>query len=218
MSVQVVVAVRGGVATKSRCAGALTAIERNALVLAMLMDMVDALTGSRIVDVVHVVTPTEALADAARSRGARVVLEEAAHGMNVAFETARDGIRRNTPSAVLVVLPGDLPLIRSSEIEAAIARLEPDAVVLIPAERDGGTAAVILHADGPFTFQFGQDSFRRHQDSATTAGLKAILVRATSLGLDIDHPEDLDEVLRRTDGGRTATVLRRRTCPAEARA
>lgn len=216
MSVQAVVAVRGGAATKSRCAGALTGVERNALVSAMLLDMVDALTGSRIVDQVHVVTPTEALADAARSRGARIVLEEAARGMNVAFETARDRIRCDTPSAVLVVLPGDLPLIRSCEVEAAIARLEPDAVVLVPAESDGGTAAVILHADGPFTFQFGEDSFRRHRKAAETAGLKAILVRATSLGLDIDHPEDLDEVLRRTDSGRTATVLRRRTCRAEA--
>lgn len=211
MTVQAIVAVRGGAATKSRCAGALTAIERNALVSAMLMDMIDVLTASRSVGQVHVVTPTEALADAARSRGARIVLEQAARGMNAAFETARDTMRRETPSAILVVLPGDLPLIRGSEIEAAIARLEPGTVVLVPAENDGGTAAIILHADAPFAFGFGPDSFRRHQENATRAGLTPVVVRLASLGLDIDQPGDLDELLRRMDDGRAVTVLRRRT-------
>jgi 2-phospho-L-lactate guanylyltransferase len=217
MSVRAVIAVRGGKDVKSRFGGALTAPERAELVSAMLADMVEALTASPGIDAVHVVTPTPELADLARAGGARVLLESQARGINAAFEAARSEIRRQAPYAIIAALPADLPLIEGAEIEVAIGKLEPGAVVLVPASADGGTGAAILRADAPFAFQFGPDSFRRHGEAAAAAGLKAIVVRAASLGLDIDRPEDLNDVTRRARGGRTVGVVERLQRLREAR-
>lgn len=214
MSIHAIIAVRGGEATKSRCSGVLAASERNELVSAMLIDMIATL-GASIVDQVHVVTPSPELADLARSRGARIVLEPEARGLNIAFETVRGAIRRTTPDAIIMALPGDMPLIEAPDIGTAIAGHEPGAVVLVPADNDGGTAAVVLRADAPFAFRYGPDSFRSHQTEAAAAGLTPILVRAASLGLDIDRPDDLDQVLQRSSGGHTARLLGRLRCLTE---
>jgi len=217
MTLEAVIAVRGGEDAKSRFQGALSAAERAELVSAMLADMIEALRAARAVRAVHVVTPTPALAELARAAGARVLLERQPRGINAAFDAAREEIRRGSPHAIIAALPGDLPLIDAQEIEAAAARLEPGGVVLAPASADGGTGAVILRADAPFAFRFGPDSFRRHGEAAAEAGLTPSVVCAPSLGLDIDRPEDLNALLARGRGGRTVQALARLQRLAEAR-
>ena len=59
---QVVIAVRGGANTKSRCAPVLSGVERDALTEVMLADMLAALARTRGVAAVWVVTPTPHLA------------------------------------------------------------------------------------------------------------------------------------------------------------
>jgi 2-phospho-L-lactate guanylyltransferase (CobY/MobA/RfbA family) len=45
--------------------------------------------------------------------------------------------------------------------------------------------------------QFGDNSFRRHLAAAESAGLRARVLESEELALDLDNPEDLDELRRR---------------------
>jgi 2-phospho-L-lactate guanylyltransferase len=216
VSVRAVIAVRGGADAKSRCAPELDADARAELVCAMLLDMIAALTGSRRIDEVEVVTPTLELVQAARKAGAAGWLEPQARGINAAFEAARARLGAADPQGVMIALPGDLPLLEAAELEPALRLLARGKVVLAPAAADGGTGAVVVHANAPFDFHFGQDSFRRHWDGAVRAGLEPIRLEAPSLGLDIDRPQDLAALQRRSPGGRSASFLARRLRPTEA--
>jgi 2-phospho-L-lactate guanylyltransferase len=217
MTVRAVIAVRGGMGAKSRCAPFLDEESRAELVQAMLLDMVAELAASPRIDAVEVVTPTVELARAAEAAGAAIWLEPKAQGINAAFEAAR--IRLSVDAeAVMVALPGDLPLLDASELEPALDLVRPEKIVLAPALADGGTGAVVLEARTPFAFHFGPDSFRRHWTAALAQGLEPIRLEAPSLGFDIDRPQDLAALDRRRPGERTARFLARRLRPTEAEA
>lgn len=216
MTVHAVIAVRGGEDAKSRCGAVLRASERQGLVSAMLADMIEVLNASQSIDLTHVVTPTSMLAEVAREAGARAILEGKPRGVNNAFETARRVIRDAGPQAVMVALPGDLPLLEGVEIERAVGLLKPGVVIVVPASADGGTGAVIIHADAQFAFSFGPNSFRRHCAGAWAAGLRPIVYLAAGLGLDVDRPEDCHQVLRHKFKGRTGELLLHCLRPQEA--
>ena len=145
-----------------------------------------------------------------------MILETEPRGVNDAFEAARLAIRDGGPQDVMVALPGDLPLIDAAEIDRAVRLLRPGVAIIVPANADGGTGAVIVHADAPFAFRFGASSFRRHCAGAWAAGLRPIVYRAKGLGLDVDGPEDCDRVLRDKPEGRTGQFLLRRLRQQEA--
>lgn len=216
MSTHAIIAARGGGVAKSRCGGALNLSQRGELILAMLADMIEVLSATGTIDHVHVVTPTPAIAQVALDAGARPVLESEARGINLAFDVVLADIRARDSTAVIMALPGDLPLIEAAEIEAALGLLVPGGAVIVPANADGGTGAVVFHADSPFVFRFGADSLRRHHAGAVAVGLKPVIAPLPSLGLDIDRPEDFDRVLRRRPGSRTARLLIGYQCCTEA--
>ena len=207
MKAVVVIAARGGPGAKSRCRGRLPGRQREALVEAMLYDMLQALAGCVSVDRVYVTTPTAALARLAARSGAVVILEHGPPDLNRAFSDARRRIAAAAPDCVVALLPGDLPLLDPAEVSACIAAAREGAVVLTPATADGGTGAVVQRADLPLTLAFGADSFRRHCSAAASLGLETRVIEAPSLGFDLDRPEDLDAVGRLRDG-RTAALLR----------
>jgi 2-phospho-L-lactate guanylyltransferase len=201
---QVVIAVRGGPAAKSRCGDAAGYAQ---LVEAMLADMFEAISQTRNVAAVHVVTPTPAVAALAKQYGANVIFEEAASGLNEAFALARRTVARAAPEETVVFLPGDLPLLKAAELERAIASHSKGAAVISPATADGGTGAIVLTASDPFRFRFGAESFRKHIAAAHEAGLQPRVLTAETLGFDLDRPADVKALLARAGGGRTAAFL-----------
>lgn len=201
---QVVIAVRGGPVAKSRCGDA---AGYGQLVEAMLADMFDAISQAGSVTAVHVVTPTPAVAELSRQRGARVILEEAASGLNEAFALAQRAIVGEAPAETVVYLPGDLPLLKATDLERAIASHSMGAAVISPATADGGTGAIVLTASDRFPFRFGADSFRKHIAAAHEAGLQPRVLTAETLGFDLDRPADVKALLARAGGGRTAAFL-----------
>ena len=217
MRAEVVIAARGGLGAKSRCRSRLHGQQREALVEAMLHDMLQALAGCAAVHRVYVTTPTAALARLAAQSGAVAILEHGPPDLNRAFSDARRRIAASTPARVVALLPGDLPLLDPAELAACIAAAHDGAGVLAPATADGGTGAVVQRADLPLPLAFGPGSFRKHQSAAESLGLETRVIEAASLGFDLDRPEDLDAVARLGDG-RTAALLRSFAAAGEAAA
>ena len=99
-------------------------------------------------------------------------------------------------------LPGDLPFLRSDELEALIARARADSnigedsvpsIVLSPANKGGGTNAILIPQPLPFRLQLGPDSLSRHVSEARRLGLKPHVYASPGLARDLDTWEDLQE-------------------------
>src|SRR5205823_5838839 len=105
----------------------------------------------------------------------------------------------------VVLIPGDCPLMDPAELDALLSRATPPPHVLIVPDRHGtGTNALVLTPPSSLTPAFGPGSCERHATSARLVGTAHEIVAVTSLGLDIDTPEDLSEliaVLEQTHGG-----------------
>jgi 2-phospho-L-lactate guanylyltransferase len=94
-------------------------------------------------------------------------------------------------SAVLV-LPADLPLVTSADIEAMIALAEPTpALVLAPDRKGEGTNALLSAPPALIEYKFGPQSYANHRSSASAAGVRVVECRRPGLALDLDLPEDL---------------------------
>jgi len=208
MSFHVVIAVRGGPDAKSRLAARLDALGREALVEAMLVDMLTAAAESRLVRRAYVSTPTPSLAELAVRLGAIAMPERASGDLNAAFEAARRRIAAADPDAVVALLPGDLPRLSARELDSGLQAASLGRAVLVPALADGGTGAVIAPARLPLPLAFGPGSFEKHLAAAAILGLSVEVAPAPSLGFDLDRPSDLDAYLALGGGGRTAQALR----------
>lgn len=181
MTVDVVIAVRGGPGAKSRCGGL---VDGPALAAAMLRDVVEAARACPQVAQVHVVTPTPEIA---AGLPVHLIVEPAAAGMDAAFERARLAL---PPETTLVLLPGDLPQLRATDLSALIAAHQPGGVTVVPSATDAGTGAIVLNAGRAMRFAFGPGSFARHM---TEPGARRF--DRAAIGEDLDRPEDAARAL-----------------------
>lgn len=205
---QVVIGVRGGPDAKSRLAPSLAPAQRARLVEAMLEDMIEVVLGTPGVRQLRVVTPTPGLASLAQDRGARVVWQAGDGGLNAGFGLALAATREEASYESIALLPGDLPLLSASDLEAALALADTHDIVLAPAIADGGTGAVVMRQGVRLPPSFGPDSLARHLVIADTLGLSRTIVWAPSIGLDLDRPSDFPAVLALGACTRTARQLR----------
>jgi 2-phospho-L-lactate guanylyltransferase len=196
---QVVIAVRGGLDAKTRCAERLDGPDRARLPAAMLEDMLTAVSRCADVSATWVVTPTLELAELAGRCGARAILQEGRqkgpNGLNAAFAQALAVVSEQAPYDAVVLMPGDLPLLEPDDLGAAIQLLRTHGVVLAPS-LDGGTGLVGMRAGAPLSPAFGPNSFRRHAAEARSSALSVAVVVAGSLSRDVDRPEDLVHLLQ----------------------
>jgi 2-phospho-L-lactate guanylyltransferase len=93
----------------------------------------------------------------------------------------------------VLVLPADLPLISVEDIQLLVERAKDPPVVVIAPDRHGsGTNALLASPPGLIDYDFGPDSFEHHVKRANEAGARVEICEISSLGLDLDLPEDLD--------------------------
>ena len=99
-------------------------------------------------------------------------------------------------------LPGDLPFLHSDELKALITRARADSsvgedadprIVLSPANKGGGTNAILIPQPLAFRLQLGPDSLSRHVSEARRLGLEPTVYASPGLARDLDTWEDLQE-------------------------
>lgn len=166
---------------------------RAELVLAMLHDTVTAALAVPAVRTITVVTPDAAAAEAARTLGARVVIDPTPTGhadpLNAALRFAEESVRAITPD--VGVLQGDLPALQPRELAQAVSAARAHTRSFV-ADRHG-TGTVALFAFGvPLEPMFGTNSARRHEDS----GVTALTGAWPGLRCDIDTADDLAAAMR----------------------
>jgi 2-phospho-L-lactate guanylyltransferase len=195
-------------AGKERLASVLTPEQREALVRAMLTDVIAALHGSGRLRTVAIVSPDTAILSLAAGLGARPIAEPApGRGLNAALALGLADRAAAGAEAVLIV-PGDLPQMRADDVAALLAALPAAPCVRAVPAADGGTSALVLHPPNVIAPAFGPDSFARHAAAAHKAGAAFERMEPPSLLRDVDRPQDLIRVLAEAEETCTARALR----------
>ena len=182
---------RGLEAAKTRLAPVLTDDERSKLGAILLRHVIRAaLASAGTDDDVMVISPSIGLAEIVGPLGATLIIQRGM-GLNSGLEQARaaaSGARVDT----LVVLHGDLPNLRPSDIAALVAALPVDGGVAIAPDRSGiGTNALAQRPIDAIPFRFGAGSFAAHCDAAVEAGWPLNAINRSGLSFDLDTPADL---------------------------
>lgn len=194
--------------TKSRLASVLSLDERRALTLAMLGDVLSAL--SRVAQPLRrvVIGRDEAVQRQAAQWGAEFLAQSPdvrglnqALGQGLALAAARGASRA-------LILPADVPLITPLAIEKVLALAESSPAVGICPSADGqGTNALLLAPPGLVRPRFGHRSYHAHLAAGRSARVRVATADLTHVSLDIDEPIDLVRFLERASEGATLGLL-----------
>jgi 2-phospho-L-lactate/phosphoenolpyruvate guanylyltransferase len=186
---------------KSRLGSMLSPLERAALTLAMMEDVLDA-TLSVPGWETWVVSPDEAVLEVAARRGATPMLE-AKPPLSSALRQAESEAEDRGIGALAVVL-ADLPLLTTQDLVPALRTLGP--VVAAPSRADGGTNFLLRRPPRAIPSRFGRDSFRKHGEAARIRHLPVATVESPGLMFDLDVPDDITTVIQSDRDGRTRTA------------
>ncbi len=179
---------------KSRLASLLSEAERESLAQAMLHDVLAAISAACLVDG-FVVVSHEVRARYAAERAGGLFLEETGSGLSCAIRQGADWLAEHGQRGMLM-LPGDVPLARSAEIDALIeGHPGAPAVTLVPDRERDGTNALAVSPTDAIDFAFGRGSFEAHREHATARGIEPRVMQLSGFALDIDNPLDLRTLL-----------------------
>ncbi len=188
--------------TKARLRSVLAPMERAALTLAMLEDVLDAalmVPGWE----TWVISPDESVLEVAAIRGA-VTLVEDEPPLGQAIRQVEDEAEARGADALAVLLP-DTPLVTTAVLTRTVHTLGP--VVIAPAADERGTNLLLRRPPTAIAAHFGPDSFRRHVEAAAEADLPLAVSERPELAFDLDAPDDILTVLRSSRPTRTRAVL-----------
>ena len=194
MKVSALLPVKGFRNAKQRLSPLLGAADRELLAEAMFRDVLREVTRARGLEATFVVTGNERVAEIATALGAQVIREPVETGETGAVDFARLELKRAGCEAVLI-LPGDLPLVRASDIEQVLAQVPADAgapfALLVPSHDRLGTNALLLAPPDVIKLRFGYDSFTYHLSQVSARGLPLRYFENEAIALDIDELQDL---------------------------
>lgn len=187
---------------KSRLLG--TPGERRQLAIVMARDTLCAAVNAQAVGGVLVVCDRDDDIESFALPGVTVI---ARHGLdlNAAIGAGAAHVRAGHPERSLAAIPGDLPYLRSDELDTALLRAASHAHAVVPDRAGDGTVMLTARAGSALDPRFGPDSFARHRDAGA-----AELTIPSWWGLrgDVDVAADL--VLGGSLGIRTRSLVRGR--------
>ena len=195
---------KGASGAKRRLDPVLSAAEREHLVLAMVRDVLDALTRCRTLGGILIVSRDRVSFELGEEFGVDV-FEDAASDLTGAVVEAGDYVRDKRAAAGTLFVPGDVPLIRPDDVAAVLDGHER--VTLVPDAYDIGTNAAASSPPNAFEYLFDGKSFKPHIASSRRAGIEPRIVRRAAWGLDVDTVDELAAVAAKAVGTRTGAFL-----------
>src|SRR6059058_4007889 len=186
-----VVPVKDTALAKQRLAAAVPAQLRQALMLAMLEDVLAALAEAPGLAGRLLVTTDPAATRLASRYDADWLTDGAADGHTGAVAAAARHLANNGAGGMLT-LPGDIPLVTAAEIAQLLDAHRPaPAFTIAPSHDELGSNAVIVSAPDAVPLRFGDDSFVPHLAAAEARGIAPTVLHLPGIALDIDNPDDL---------------------------
>jgi len=205
----VIVPVKDLSKAKERLSSLLPQHQRTELAYAMLEDVLTALSGSRLADRKFIVTLDERAIDIAKELGIEVILETEQNGESASVDYASKVSIEMGAKSVLVI-PGDAPLITSEDIDFILEKEKAaPSIVFIPARDEYGTNAILRKPPDAIPSMFGDDSFNKHKNEAEKKNIPYESFENSRIGLDIDRPEDLVELISHKSATKTYSELER---------
>ena len=182
--------------SKQRLIASLDAHQRRLLALAMLEDVLAAIAPVRDLARCAVVTIDPEATAMAERYGLRVLTEGAGEGHTGSVSAAARLLGREGASGFLT-LPGDIPNISTSEVEALLrVHREAPAFTIAPSHDELGSNAVACSPVDAVPLRFGTDSYFPHLAAARRTGIEPAVLRLPGIAMDIDTPEDLARFMR----------------------
>jgi 2-phospho-L-lactate guanylyltransferase len=178
---------------KQRLASVLDQPTRTKLAQAMLFDMLETLgTWTNRPDI-GIVTRDPFALELARRFQFQTIPDNANRGETDAIEMATRFCEAQGVDSTLVI-PGDIPLMRASELEQILEAAPDQGSILVPAADGRGTNAAWRRPAGLFPLRFGNDSFKPHLAAARATQKPCVVLSLPGIALDIDNPSDLRQL------------------------
>lgn len=218
MNVVALIPVKGFRNAKQRLSPLLDQPARELLAETMFRDVLRQVRLARGLAATFVVTGDDRVASIARAAGAEVLREAQERGETAAVDFARAELKNAGCEAVLI-MPGDLPLVRVADIERMLEQVPADAAapfaLLVPSHDRLGTNALVLAPPDVLELRFGYDSFNFHLSRARGLNLPLCIFEDEHFALDIDEPGDLERFLAYDDRGGDSTRIAHRLLAGE---
>ncbi|GJM15667.1 MAG: hypothetical protein DHS20C13_09940 [Thermodesulfobacteriota bacterium] len=205
----VIVPVKDLSKAKERLSSLLPQSIRTELAYVMLEDVLSALKGSKLADRKFIVTLDTKAIEIAKSMGIEVILETEQNGESASVDYASQ-IAKDMGATSVLVIPGDAPLITSEDIDFVLEKEKgTPSITFIPARDEFGTNAILRNPPDAIPSMFGDDSFNKHKDEADKNSIPYESYQNSRIGLDIDRPEDLKELVSQQSDTKTYRELKR---------
>jgi 2-phospho-L-lactate/phosphoenolpyruvate guanylyltransferase len=185
--------------------------QRRALAAAMLEDVLEAISASRMVERTILVSGERAAVEIGSAAGAELVDDPKdsghPHAATLGIERAKQ-----LGATCVALLPGDCPLLDPRELDSLLTGVPENYVAIVPDRHGTGTNSLVLSPPDAIQPAFGEGSRERHTEAARAAGIPYSVEPVASLALDLDTPADIIALTTALDSGargaaRTSRVL-----------
>ena len=189
----ILVPIKDLAAAKQRLSSILSPEERVALAQAMCEDVLRTLRRWQGQPAIAVVTSDAFARDLAARCNFEVIPDGLNSGETGAIEMATALCRERGAKSTLVI-PADIPLLHTSELQKILDWAPAGGAVLVPDAAGRGTNAAWRAPCDLFPLRFGNDSFLPHLAAAKATGLPCVVLQLPGIARDVDRPEDLREL------------------------
>jgi 2-phospho-L-lactate guanylyltransferase len=193
---------------KQRLASVMHQAARTQLAEAMLFDVLETVARWDKRPEVGVVTNDRFALELAEHFSLEIIPDPASRSETEAIEMATRVCEARGADNTLVI-PGDIPLIQTSELETIFSSAPEQGSVLVPAADGRGTNAALRRPAGLFPLRFGNDSFQPHLEAARASQRPCVVLSLRGIALDIDTPADLRELGEAPGATRAQQIARR---------
>jgi len=193
---------------KQRLATILDQPTRTELAHAMLLDVVAAVCSWTNRPATALVTSDPFALDVAAQFNLDVIRDNANRSETDAIDIAT-AVCLSRGVGFTLVIPGDIPLVRASELQHVLEASPTEGSVLVPSAEGRGTNAALRRPAGLFPLRFGNDSFKPHLAAARAAQKPCVVLSLPGIALDIDNPSDLRGLVAAPGETRAQRLARR---------
>lgn len=175
---------------KSRLASVLAPEQRVGLMRAMLQDVLAAAQNCPHVEGTLLVSRDPDVAPLAAEYGAEVLDIDDDEDLNSAVTAASDYLYQKGIGRALI-LHGDVPMARASDLSSLIEADEQSDLILLACRHGQGTNAMLTSLPTRIPFLYGHNSYQRHLAAARDSRLMVKAVDLPGLALDVNDAADL---------------------------